>query len=1092
MTHEPDEQEQAMRDAAVVTQQQEELVGWGTAGAEVPVGDEQRSTRTEYMQREDTNDHDRGVSTVSGEADGDSTHDLQGPESDLQSHFSDTSSEEGDDSDIEVIERSQTLNGGHTVQPDERQASVGENDAGGSQSTDEGASEPLKEAQDNQPPGVKHDADVSDRPSQAEQEATVDRIMSCLEDDPYALLDLTHTRGVTLPQLRQAYRKLCLLTQPDKSAAKYAGVAFNLEKIAYDALESKLESPSSEYQTDEVNEFERGPSADFQVPKPVTADDIAQARYGRPPRTPFEFGYDGEYTFAKWHKYQQGDQSWGLNSEKRWVADRWGRPVQDPNGRWFPLIQDPRDAENHRFHGPSRLRKSRSVNDLSPEGSPKARSPVSPLLEGVKFPQLTTASGDQGVAPISPGGNDSRYIDPVVNRARSMSETSPTRWADLDDEDDDSWVAEPIAWGSTGTVAAKTDDVSGEVSVDHAATSNVTLLAETDEHAEQGSAAELMDKCISDEKPLGEDEEHAAGEASDGEDDALPSLRAASRASSNGGAERSYEQDISSDNPQEQVGKDTNMSRAKRMIDRLQEDEHQLVEDKSSDSTEPTTEPPRTFGPSDTKDSTECSPTRHCLPTPAANLTLETGSIAAEEEQHTGLSPNAPGISEGQEESAISPTPTSASSVNSTTGVTQSEGMDFADRYDAAPSSRLAEQRLKFKDALSESSNKVADKIMENPQDRIASLTAKVHKLKQMVKHLEKPEHPLLLLQDEADRLKHRINQLQSEVDRWDKKYNELWEEYKRLCPYESQYHEVDKELQRVRPYEQYASNLQGYLDRLEANSKQRLQNAAKEFAKKDGELDSLKQQFNDLCERYDALIAQQNAPVDLATAQPRTEYDAGGTDMQTGPLDRSARAVRAPRQDTARWPQQTWPTQSLDHIAAKIAEWVNRTHLNEHGPDIAELTPGRVSDMLDNGTVGFGDLYNKLQTDGYMFRDDRFAQFIADLLRGKGYCSVEAMTVERRIRPGEDALPRVLEELNERLLRADPKLELAEERTERLHVLGMLEDARGHVYGANITIASLEQELANHQQVIRDLTDESHSDSPSPVDGERFDSTLR
>lgn len=149
-----------------------------------------------------------------------------------------------------------------------------------------------------------------------------------------------------------------------------------------------------------------------------------------------------------------------------------------------------------------------------------------------------------------------------------------------------------------------------------------------------------------------------------------------------------------------------------------------------------------------------------------------------EDEESTNLStgPAGPPGGDAVAEDPTSPTPSSTSSIESTTGMTQSQGLEVADAYIDDTPHDLVKQRSNLKDQYA--GEQYVDNIKEDPAARIELLVAKVH-----------------LYRDKRDRAKAEAEQTKQQYEERKLEHESLIEQYNRFV---DQFDDVANENKRL------------------------------------------------------------------------------------------------------------------------------------------------------------------------------------------------------------------------------------------------------------------------------------------------------
>lgn len=393
-----------------------------------------------------------------------------------------------------------------------------------------------------------------------------------------------------------------------------------------------------------------------------------------------------------------------------------------------------------------------------------------------------------------------------------------------------------------------------------------------------------------------------------------------------------------------------------------------------------------------------------------ASLTLDIDDTAGAKP-----SPATPGTLVGKDESPASPTPTSASSVDSTTGMSQSQGMAFSREFDEAAKYSLSKKRSQLIDDVEESGRDMSQNAphllsRENPQDKIELLQAKIHKLKAQYRTMD-----VDVLQCELNRLRHS-------------------------------YADASDELTRLRYVED------GYRD-LKARYDNYVESARREFAAFQRSLDDQKEanqklldarnnaaaDYNDLLDEYDELqnqVLAKGRGVDAETQTAESSMQQlrardQGTDAPSSTDNTSDNsAISMPMSGVDHRLARPWPVAVHDVASTHIAEWINAAHAHEGGRDIDPLTPAQVQDILKRDAT-FQHTLGTLMDLGFLFRPDRFAQSLVPVLRGSGARDLGAMAAERGIRLETRTVLDLLQEIDELISEGEYRSRMQRERDE-------------------------------------------------------------
>ncbi|KAK0347778.1 hypothetical protein LTR02_000727 [Friedmanniomyces endolithicus] len=394
-------------------------------------------------------------------------------------------------------------------------------------------------------------------------------------------------------------------------------------------------------------------------------------------------------------------------------------------------------------------------------------------------------------------------------------------------------------------------------------------------------------------------------------------------------------------------------------------------------------------------------------------------------------------VDTSESKSPVSPAFSDASHVDSTTGMTQREGLAKAEIYFSTPT--LAKRRSQLK--LANEGRPEVDNIPERREDRLELLEVKVHDYRKQCEELK------AAVADYKNQLEHAENQWSNIADEYENVLDERNGVQETL-------NRVQKE--RAESERQVANGMRGY-DEL----KERL-------ATVEAELYALK-------EEYIVRLEQQQQAMD-ATPEPESSepnHDTTGdgsaaqgsadkatqTDSSTAPdVDtQTDAAMMSPRRRSSTTTPQPppllhpdeviWPAQHIPETATRIADWINERHAAERGGDIEPLTAALVRDILGNGTTHVSVLIDILEHAGYVFRPDHFAGMLVELSRDQeGRANLEAMYIMRRFADGDNVVRRLLEEVDQ-LEQNQPDLaaKLRKEEMENMRLYDALEHCREH-----------------------------------------------
>ncbi|KAK5714717.1 hypothetical protein LTR17_017107 [Elasticomyces elasticus] len=703
----------------------------------------------------------------------------------------------------------------------------------------------------------------------------------------------------------------------------------------------------------------------------LTIDELNRDAFKRlkasPPRQPFWFidRGDDDVDFFNW----RSNTRWGVGQEKFGLFPR----------EYKPKAVGPYSAPNV----PSLLHRSKSVNDLTSPTSPTQRDPISPtdrsqddsVLPSYDDPRWAT----QG--PSSPqNGDPSRDADNDADTNPLPSSSRPPKsktvledinagrfgssWADDDDEEDMSWLADAQRrtneqWPS--------EDSSG-VNESAAGVGGTEGLATHESESE-------------------DDDWLGAGptqpETTDDTDD---------QQRSNDVLPASSQTD---DGAQAFAGRDN----------------------------EDAPEPMPTVhgcGESDNETSQERPPARNGLREPE-RADPEDGTTTQDDDQSFStetLEPvAAPENNEGV--SPTSPTPSDASSVESTTGLTTSEGLARAHAYRNDPDPPMSRFRTQLKEE--NAGNPQVSKLPEDPQERFKLLETRVHEQRGYIRKLQDDleyakdkweeavdaHDDMVQQRDEAQELRNRVEDDLSVRD------GQLYDSQQRLYRSERRREGLEDQLAEGQEGYEQLSNQHEQSERQIQELMQRHATVLQQLEQAETEVARLR---SEMAASTEAVAAQQSTDLQNTTTSIGTQTGEEGSAESSSSSSEHDREENRPQMllpnGAVRWP--------ADHridTARQIVRWINATHQAERGSEIEPLTADLVLDMLGNdGTTNVSRLTELLEQAGYVFRTDRFAQEIVDIQRLQGIVPVEPMFNERRFTTGDKAasiITQLLEEVN-------------------------------------------------------------------------------
>ncbi|KAK4544952.1 hypothetical protein LTR36_003857 [Oleoguttula mirabilis] len=468
----------------------------------------------------------------------------------------------------------------------------------------------------------------------------------------------------------------------------------------------------------------------------------------------------------------------------------------------------------------------------------------------------------------------------------------------------------------------------------------------------------------------------------------------------------------------------------------------------------------------------------------------------------TKAAPECAGSLDGEAngEDATSPTPSSASSMESTTNMTQSEGLRAADEYIEDTRHDLVKQRSTFKDRYAGA--KYVNGIKEDPQARIELLEAKVHLYREM---RDKAKAEAQQRKEQAERsLRTMLEKYNELVDKYNFDIDQLneghEEEYAKLnakhedeCAMlkerlesllEQLQQAEDNEVAARKKYEEEKKHAERRIKQWKAFADSNAELAECERRRRETEMMDATTDTDDIPGQEPTERTETDSPVtqpaaaDGSTAdvyseqctqtEQGTQIEQGtqteqgtqnerGTQTDSSPTPREPLSPRGPKRqpapllpdDAVRWPAKT-RTQTASHIAG----WVNAAYRQPVEP----LTAPQVEQFLgENGETSFDQLVSIMEHVGYVFRPDHFAQDIEQYTRGLDNTNLEAMHFYRRTDPfREHPSRRLLEEIES--VRSD----LADSRAEyRRGVGGALNSMNNQLASVNTQLERREAELA-------------------------------
>ncbi|KAK1072905.1 hypothetical protein LTR12_001599 [Friedmanniomyces endolithicus] len=408
--------------------------------------------------------------------------------------------------------------------------------------------------------------------------------------------------------------------------------------------------------------------------------------------------------------------------------------------------------------------------------------------------------------------------------------------------------------------------------------------------------------------------------------------------------------------------------------------------------------------------------------------------------------------------SPVSPASSDASSVDSTTGMTQREGLAKAEVYFSTPT--LAKRRSQLK--LANEGRPEVDAIPERPKDRLELLEVKVHDYRK-----------------QCDELKAAVADYKNQLEHAENQWSNIADEYENVLDERNGVQETLNRVQKERAKleRQVANGMRGY-DEL----KERLATVEAElYALKEENIVRLEQMQQDMdatpepessMPEHDTTGAGSGAQGSSDKATQTESSTVSHVDTQTGPGRAPARRRSSPspppQPPLLRPDEVVWPAQHIAETATQIADWINERHAAERGGEIEPLQPAMVRDILGNGTTTVSVLIDILEHAGYVFRPDHFAGMLVELSRDqRGTANLEAMYIMRRFTEGDNIVRRLLEEVDQ-LEQNQPDLaaRLRKEEMENMRLYDALEHCREH--GAELEADKGDlQTMAEKMQVL-------------------------
>ncbi|KAK6412953.1 hypothetical protein LTR81_013063 [Elasticomyces elasticus] len=704
----------------------------------------------------------------------------------------------------------------------------------------------------------------------------------------------------------------------------------------------------------------------------LTIDELNQDAFRRlkvsPPRQPFWFidRGDDDLDFFNW----RSNTPWGVGQENFGLFPR----------EYKPKAVGPYSAPNV----PSLLHRSKSVNDLTSPTSPTQRDPISPT-DRSQDDSVLPSYNDPRWAPHGPSspqnGNPSRDADNDADTNPLPSSSRPPKsktvledinvgrfgssWADDDDEEDMSWLADAQRrtneqWPS--------EDSSG-------VTESAAGVGGTEGLGTHESESE-------------DDDWLGAGptqpETTDDTDDQQRSndvLPASSQ--TDDGAQAFF------------AGRD------------------------NEDAPEPM---PTVHGcsESDNETSPERPPTRNGLREPE-RADPEDGTTTQDDDQSFStetLDPvAAPENNEGV--SPTSPTPSDASSVESTTGLTTSEGLARAHAYRNDPDPPMSRFRTQLKE--DNAGNPQVSKLPEDPQERFKLLETRVHEQRGYIRKLQDEleyakdkweeavdaHDDMVQQRDEAQELRNRVEDDLSVRD------GQLYDSQQRLYRSERRREGLEDQLAEGQEGYEQLSNQHEQSERQIQELRQRHETVLQQLEQAETEAARLR---SEMTASTEAVAAQQSTDLQNTTTSIGTQTGEEGSAESSSSSSEHDQEENRPQMLLPNGAVR-WPAHHRIDTARQIARWINATHQAERGSEIEPLTADLVLDMLgSDGTTNVSRVTELLEQAGYVFRTDRFAQEVVDIQRLQGIVPVEPMFNERRFTTGDNAasiITRLLEEVN-------------------------------------------------------------------------------
>lgn len=165
-----------------------------------------------------------------------------------------------------------------------------------------------------------HNQGNQDRKYTLEQKAAVIRVRKCSPTAFYEILDLESVKAtVTESEIKKAYRKLSLLTHPDKNGHEHADEAFKMVSRAFGVLGDKEKKEKyDKYGGDPDSRFGGGSSGGGAA-DPFAG--FARRGGGMPRGTPFEADMTPEEMFARFFGGGMGGMNGGFGGEFPWDSE---------------------------------------------------------------------------------------------------------------------------------------------------------------------------------------------------------------------------------------------------------------------------------------------------------------------------------------------------------------------------------------------------------------------------------------------------------------------------------------------------------------------------------------------------------------------------------------------------------------------------------------------------------------------------------------------------------------------------------------------------------------------------------------------------